>query len=62
MESKDVLVDTTIIIDHLRKKNKSSTIFFKLVSDNYDLHISVITLFELLSGAITANTFNAFQT
>ncbi|MEI6425248.1 MAG: type II toxin-antitoxin system VapC family toxin [Lentisphaerota bacterium] len=52
MESKDVLVDTTIIIDHLRKKNKSSTIFFKLVSDNYDLHISVITLFELLSGAI----------
>ncbi len=54
MESKNVLVDTSIIIDHLRKKNKRNTVFFKLASENYNLHISAITLFELLAGTIDA--------
>ena len=62
MESKSVLIDTSIIIDHLRKKNKSNTIFFKLVSDNYNLHISAITLFELLAGAIDAQKLKDIKT
>ncbi len=50
MESRDVLIDTSIIIDHLRKKNKNRSHFYRLV-DNHNIFISTITLFELYSGA-----------
>ena len=62
MESKSILIDTSIIIDHLRKKNKTNTVFFKLVSHNYNLYISSITLFELLSGAIDAQKVKDIKT
>ncbi len=45
-----VLVDTSIIIDFLRKKKKSKSILWK-VKDSSICSMSSITLFELLSGA-----------
>ena len=50
MEDSRVLVDTSVIIDYLRKQNKKSTAFWKLIND-YECSISTITLFELYSGA-----------
>ena len=50
MESRRILIDTSIIIDYLRKVNKSKTLFWKLVNQ-YDCLISSVTVFELYSGA-----------
>jgi len=54
MANQRVLVDTSILIDHLRKKNKSNTVFFKL-STRYSCIISVVTEFEFLVGTTSAN-------
>ena len=48
METKGILVDTSIIIDFYRKKYKSKTPLFKLFNKNRKLYISVFTTFELL--------------
>ncbi len=53
MATTKLLVDTSIIIDFLRKKNKSETIFWKIIND-YECSISTITQFELLCGATTS--------
>ena len=45
-----MVVDTSIFIDFLRKKDKTKTQLY-LISDNTQLFISSITLFELLMGA-----------
>ena len=50
MENRRILIDTSIIIDYLRKVNKSKTLFWKLVNQ-YDCLISSVTVFELYSGA-----------
>jgi predicted nucleic acid-binding protein len=46
----ELLVDTSIIIDHFRKKDKRSTVFYR-ISSGYTLHISAITEYELYVGA-----------
>jgi predicted nucleic acid-binding protein len=46
MENRRVLIDTGIVIDYLRKKNKENTKFVELFKA-YDLCISVISVFEL---------------
>lgn len=50
MAKKIVCLDTSILIDYFRKKNKRKSFFFKLVKD-YSFAISVITQFEILSGS-----------
>jgi tRNA(fMet)-specific endonuclease VapC len=50
MATDRVLIDTSIIIDYLRKKNKKKSRFYKSVG-NYTLFVSTITLFELFAGA-----------
>lgn len=50
MAAGNLLVDTSILIDYLRKKDKKKTQFYKIVN-NYDLYVSTITLFELYAGA-----------
>lgn len=52
MEFSKLLIDTSIIIDFLRKKNKENTLFWKIINE-YDCYISTITEFELFCGAIT---------
>jgi tRNA(fMet)-specific endonuclease VapC len=47
----NLLIDTSIIIDHLRKANKNNSSFYHIVG-KYTLFISTITVFELYAGAI----------
>jgi tRNA(fMet)-specific endonuclease VapC len=51
------MIDTSIIIDHLRKKNKEKSILFKIV-DLYNFHLSTIVEFELFSGATNEDKIN----
>ena len=50
MEYSEVLVDTSIIIEYLRKINKEKTLFWKIIN-TYECYISSVTVFELYSGA-----------
>jgi tRNA(fMet)-specific endonuclease VapC len=50
MERERLLVDTSVLIDHLRKSQKEKTIFYQL-NFRYDYVISSITEFEFLIGA-----------
>jgi len=47
----EVLVDTSVIIDHLKAIKKDSTLLYKL-DEKYSLCISSIVSFELYCGAI----------
>lgn len=52
MDNRDILVDTSVIIDFLRKKNKRKAMLWNLKT-SYNCFMSVITVFELLAGATT---------
>ncbi len=45
----EVLLDTSVIIDFLRQKNKQDTLLYKLSIDS-NLYISIITHAELYAG------------
>lgn len=49
MGNSNILIDTSIIIDYLRKQNKKSTEFWRLINQ-YECAISTVTLYELYSG------------
>ena len=49
MDKELICLDTSILIDYFRKRNKSGTQFFKLSSE-FDFAISVITKLEILTG------------
>ncbi len=50
MESSELLIDTSIIIEHLRKTDKRRSILFN-IPDTTSLFVSSVTVFELLAGA-----------
>lgn len=50
MEDKKVLIDTSILVEFFRKRDKSKSIFWSIV-DKFDCSISAVTLFEMYSGA-----------
>ncbi len=45
-----ILVDTSIIIDYLRQKDKKKTILFNLAKHKYELFVSIITHTESYAG------------
>lgn len=47
---KDILIDSSILIDFLRQENKKDTIFFNLGQNYNQIFISIITHAELYSG------------
>lgn len=49
MESSPILIDTTVLIDYFRKKNKEKTLLYRL-STKHNFAISTITEFEFLVG------------
>ena len=51
MEDEGIIVDTTILIDFLRKKNKEKTILWKLKEKYENISVSSISVFELYAGA-----------
>ena len=50
METRRVLVDTSILIDYFRKKNKEKTYLWTLTNSDSKLCISVLTEFEFFCG------------
>lgn len=51
MADKIVLADTSILIDHFRKSIKTNSKLVALYDEGYDFCISVVTEFEIYSGA-----------
>jgi len=51
MAGKIVLADTSILIDYFRKTDKSKSRLIKLLDADYTFCISVITEYEIYSGA-----------
>lgn len=45
-----VLIDTSIIIDYLRQKDKRKTILFDLINKKHVLHMSIISHAESYAG------------
>jgi len=50
MENQKIIVDTSIIIEHLRKEIKSKSKLYSIIND-YEIYASAITEFELFAGA-----------
>ena len=50
MGTGNILIDTSIIIDHLRKKNKKKSRLFEII-DTHGLFVSTVTIYELFAGA-----------
>lgn len=50
MDASDLVIDTSLIIEHLRKQNKHQSTLFKIFP-HYSLYVPTIVEFELFSGA-----------
>jgi tRNA(fMet)-specific endonuclease VapC len=50
MEAGGVVIDTCVLIEHFRSRQKDNTILFGL-SEKYTLYISAVTKFEFAVGA-----------
>lgn len=50
MEAAHIVIDTSIVIEHLRKHNKRKSILYNL-PDEYTLYVPTIVEFELFVGA-----------
>lgn len=51
MEDKLVLLDTGVLIDYFRKKDKSKSLFYQLAIKRLNFSVSVITKYEILVGS-----------
>lgn len=49
MEDRRILIDTSVVIDHFRNKNKQKSLLYELSKDN-KLFLSAISKFEFLVG------------
>ena len=54
MDRERVLIDTSILIDHLRRGNKERTAFYR-AAQRFDCLVSAITEFEFRVGSTAAN-------
>lgn len=62
MENEIVLLDTSILIDFYRKKDKSKSFLYKLSKSHQTFAVSAITHYEIYTGApaIQIEFWNAF--
>ena len=60
MEYPRVLIDTSIMIEHLRKQNRRKSILYRIVGD-HALCTSTIVEFELYTGAIDSQKLHDVQ-
>lgn len=60
MENRRILIDTSVIIDYLRSTDRQKTLFVSLFNQ-YELCLSVITVFELYNGAVTLSKKHDIQ-
>lgn len=61
METRTVLLDSSIIIEYFRKEKKSKSILYQL-SDKYRFCLSTITIFEIKIGLKTERQWNDYRT
>lgn len=54
MDRQRILIDTSILIDHLRRENKERSAYFRS-AQQFDCSISAITEFEFRVGMTAAN-------
>ena len=54
MGNREILIDTNIIIDFLRKQNKQQSYLWMIKEADCNCIISTITVFELYAGAISS--------
>ena len=47
---KKILVDTSVIIDFFRRKDKEKSLLYRLAEEKYFMYISIITHTELYAG------------
>jgi len=45
------MIDTSILIDFYRKSDKTNSVWYKLVKQNYVFAVSTITKYEIYAGA-----------
>ncbi|MCE2936234.1 MAG: type II toxin-antitoxin system VapC family toxin [Cyclobacteriaceae bacterium] len=57
METRSVVVDTSVLIEYLRAKDKTKTTLQRL-PDHFQIFISAITLYELLMGGRNHEKWN----
>jgi tRNA(fMet)-specific endonuclease VapC len=50
MDRRKIIIDTTVLIDHLRKSDKRKSLLFTVIG-KHDLFISAVSIFELYAGA-----------
>jgi tRNA(fMet)-specific endonuclease VapC len=50
VDNSRILIDTSIIIEYLRKKKKEETVLYCLCQSYDDIFVSTITEFEIFSG------------
>ena len=46
-----ILLDTSILIEMFRKKDKTESIFYQISKDNNDFAISILTHYEIFRGS-----------
>lgn len=51
MDKKVILLDTSVLIDYFRKKDKTKTLWFELSEKAKSFAVSTITQYEIYSGA-----------
>ncbi len=54
MADKIILLDTSILIDYYRKTDKNNTVWVSMVRQGYQFAVSVVTKYEIYSGATPA--------
>ena len=50
MDSTRVLIDTSIIIGHIRNKQKNKTLLYRFFNNDFEVFISTVTTFEIYNG------------
>lgn len=60
MEYPRVLIDTSIIIEHLRKRDRRKSVLYRITGD-YELCAATVVEFELYTGAIDEQKFHDVQ-
>lgn len=62
MANRRILIDSTLLIEFLRKRNKEKTQLWKLKEHVTDLSISAVSVFELFAGATSTEKMIDVQT
>jgi predicted nucleic acid-binding protein len=56
MENEIICLDTSVLIDYFRKKDKQKSVFFKLTTKYKLFAVSIVTEYEIMVGANSEKT------